>query len=265
MKRLGLGALSLLLLLIAGASSHIRGFSDGDDWRVLASSEWQVDQAMLASMRAQLPAVFETRARLARDHALPVPPFSDFAITLQGEVRRSGMRIVTLEGECRAVSGLGSHADVDLSRGPEDLDGCIFVAAYDADAQQIVYLEFPVLGRRMHEQRVTCVRDSFTAIPTLGALPPGIARLLEAPSDVAERGARFQEGDVIGPERLPWRRLAFAAASPDRVLVAVQNGGLSYPEVWLFERAGSQWLGRPRWAIFELPTSLPALLDIACE
>ncbi len=231
---------------------------------------WDIDLALRTAMLAQLPAAFERRAREARDKRRDhvVPPLSAYVVHFQGETRAGGKRMVTLSAECTpAFDRVASPPAVDPAATPEPArvnDACFFSGAYDPDQRRYVDL---TIGFPAYEPfaQVDCGRDRFQAVTSLAALPAEVLSSLQGTSPLADSGAAFQVGDVVGPERLPMRRLAWAAVAVDRAVVAVQHGGFaSGVDVWLFERQDGHWDGQPRWQGGEPPTSTQALLNTAC-
>ena len=105
-----------------------------------------------------------------------------------------------------------------------------------------------------------CGQEHFRPVTTLAALPDGIAALLAQPSALADLGQPYQAGDVVGPERLPFRRFAMAAAGATRTYVAIEVGGRSPPELWWFEHHGPHWTGTQMRVQFEVPRSMSELL-----
>ena len=71
--------------------------------------------------------------------------------------------------------------------------------------------------------------EAFAPVATVAALSPGVkeelAKLFGETLRMAEPGAPFQATDVIGPERLPFRRLIVAGCSADHCLVNYEKGG----------------------------------------
>jgi hypothetical protein len=76
-------------------------------------------------------------------------------------------------------------------------------------------------------------RETFTALPSVTALPAGVRDALgdlfgEGPLQLAEPGAPFQATDVVVAPRLPWRRLIAAGCAADHCLVHYEKGGFAH-------------------------------------
>ena len=90
--------------------------------------------------------------------------------------------------------------------------------------------------------------ETFAPVATVAALPAsvrqGLAQLFGETLRMAEPGARFQATDVIGPERLPFRRLIAAGCSADHCLVHYEKGGFAHLYyVTVFRNAGADAKG----------------------
>lgn len=85
--------------------------------------------------------------------------------------------------------------------------------------------------------------ETFAPVATVAALPAGVkealAKLFGETLKMAEPGAPFQATDVVGPERLPFRRLIAAGCSGDHCLVHYEKGGFAHLYyVVVFQGAG---------------------------
>ena len=94
--------------------------------------------------------------------------------------------------------------------------------------------------------------EQFAPVTTVAALPAsvkeGLAQLFGETLKMAEPGAPFQATDVLGPDRLPFRRLIAAGCSADHCLVHYEKGGIAHLYyVTLFRNAGDD----PKRAKFE--------------
>jgi hypothetical protein len=87
--------------------------------------------------------------------------------------------------------------------------------------------------------------DAWTEAQSLRELPAGIQALLgvglgEA-DGIADRGDRFNAGDVVG-NGLPRRRFALGAVNGDAAVVAVEQGGRGYSVATVeFKQMGTTW------------------------
>lgn len=74
--------------------------------------------------------------------------------------------------------------------------------------------------------------ETFAPVTTVAALPAsvkeGLAQLFGETLKMAEPGAPFQATDVIGPDRLPFRRLVAAGCAADHCLVHYEKGGFAH-------------------------------------
>lgn len=74
--------------------------------------------------------------------------------------------------------------------------------------------------------------ERFAPVTAVAALPAGVkeglAQLFGETLQMAEPGARFQATDVLGPEKLPFRRLIAAGCSADHCLVHYEKGGFAH-------------------------------------
>jgi hypothetical protein len=74
--------------------------------------------------------------------------------------------------------------------------------------------------------------ETFRPVAKVGDLPAsvraGLAQLFGETLKMAEPGAPFQATDVMGPERLPFRRLVAAGCSADHCLVHYEKGGFAH-------------------------------------
>ena len=89
--------------------------------------------------------------------------------------------------------------------------------------------------------------DTFTVVKTVKQMPPAVQKALGLPAKdplggMADAGKPFQIGDVVSStDRLPFRRLVFAATNPRYCLVYYDLGGIAYrEEVILYRLQGGQ-------------------------
>ena len=111
-----------------------------------------------------------------------------------------------------------------------------------------------------------CGNDNFNVVTTFAALPRPVRDLLLRDGDVADQGSAWQVGDVVGPERLPYRHLALAALGHRHIFVAIEiGGGPNFHELRSFELNGGTWTRGGVRAFDETPISLPELLYPVCD
>ena len=229
---------------------------------------WDVPPALQATVLAQLPATFETRSTAAREE-MPdhfVPPLSDHDLRVRGETRLGGKRMAMVSGQCKP-GALAAAPTAPAGPGitPDPPEACWFQAAYDTDLHRFVQLAFGGSWRLRELRQVDCGRGQFQPVTSLAGLAPEVRSSLQGLSDLADHGADFNPGDVIGPDSPPSRRFALAAVADDRALVAVEHGGVGlYREVWAFERRDGHWDGELRWHVGGLQDTVQALVDTAC-
>jgi hypothetical protein len=75
--------------------------------------------------------------------------------------------------------------------------------------------------------------DRFQIVTSIRGLPLGVRDGLQSlfgsqTLDIAEPGAEFQVTDVIGPAKLPIRRMVAAGCSTDHCLVYYERGGIAH-------------------------------------
>lgn len=266
-----IGAVLLCTALLMMAWQAFRGRMSTDDFgEGHDANAWSVAPDLKAVVLAGLPAVFESRASVARGHLRShfVPPLSDYDLDVWGETGTGGKRMVSVSGTCRKAPGapsspsLGGATTTPISASPA---ACYWSAAYDPDTRRFVYLSFDALHPDDPFEPVDCAHDKFEAVTRLADLPPEIRASLQSMSELGEYGARIQITDVAGPERLPKRRFDLAAVAVQRAVVAEEHGGYAYgTEAWLFERRDGHWEGGLWWSGFAPPNSLQALLHVAC-
>jgi hypothetical protein len=90
--------------------------------------------------------------------------------------------------------------------------------------------------------------ETFAPVATVVALPAsvkeGLAQLFGETLKMAEPGAPFQATDVLGPDRLPFRRLVAAGCSADHCLVHYEKGGFAHLfYITVFRNAGADAKG----------------------
>ncbi len=83
------------------------------------------------------------------------------------------------------------------------------------------------------EDRNHLLNDTFTVVKTVDEIPAPVRNVLipehTNPLDgMANPGKRYQVTDVVGPERLPFRRLILAASSAGYSLIYDEHGGFGY-------------------------------------
>ena len=92
--------------------------------------------------------------------------------------------------------------------------------------------EVPLLGGLPAALREHLRSEQFAPVTTVAALPAsvkeGLAQLFGETLKMAEPGAPFQATDVMGPDRLPFRRLVAAGCSADHCLVHYEQGGFAH-------------------------------------
>lgn len=93
----------------------------------------------------------------------------------------------------------------------------------------ILQIAFAPQGKAGNPPDVQAILSApFTPVMTWGELPADVRASLWARMEdpgMAEPGTPFQESDAV-VERLPWRRLVFAAKSGDTYLIVYEHGGL---------------------------------------
>ena len=77
------------------------------------------------------------------------------------------------------------------------------------------------------------LEDNFRLLKSVREIPAPVQKLLlpdkpEPLNGMADPGQPFQEGDVVGTNPPPFRRLVFAAVSPGYCLVYNEQGGIAY-------------------------------------
>jgi hypothetical protein len=87
--------------------------------------------------------------------------------------------------------------------------------------------------------------DAWVEAQSLRELPAGIQALLGVGlgenGGIADRGDRFNAGDVVG-NGLPQRRFALGAVNGDTAVVAVEQGGRGYSVATIeFKQMGATW------------------------
>jgi hypothetical protein len=115
--------------------------------------------------------------------------------------------------------------------------------------------------------------ETFAPVTTVAALPAsvreGLAQLFGETLKMAEPGAPFQATDVLGPDRLPFRRLIAAGCSADHCLVHYEKGGFAHLfYVTVFRNAGTdakgakfEWGGSIRGGLKDLAAVKDALVS----
>jgi len=94
------------------------------------------------------------------------------------------------------------------------------------------------------EDRQHLLNDTFTVVKTVNELPASVHDLLfqhvtSSLDGMADPGEEWQEGDVVGPKLLPFRRLVLAANSAQYSLVYSEQGGFAYQQrIFLYRLAG---------------------------
>ncbi len=89
--------------------------------------------------------------------------------------------------------------------------------------------------------------DTFTVVKTVKQIPAAVQKALGLPAKdplggMADSGKPFQIGDAVNlSEKLPFRRLVFAATNPRYCLVCYDLGGIAYrEEVILYHLQGGR-------------------------
>ena len=125
---------------------------------------------------------------------------------------------------------------------------CVAVAAALGLAGCAGYAQDKPAGALPSALRDHVKGETFAPVTTVAALPAsvreGLAQLFGETLKMADPGARFQTTDVLGPEKLPFRRLIAAGCSADHCLVHYEKGGFAHLYyVTVFRNAGADAKG----------------------
>ncbi len=99
--------------------------------------------------------------------------------------------------------------------------------------KEVLKPSLPVTAPLALEDRQHLLNDSFTVVKTVHEIPaPVYALLFQHVSNdldgMADPGEKWQEGDVVGPKMLPFRRLILAANSAGYSVIYDEHGGFGY-------------------------------------
>lgn len=121
-------------------------------------------------------------------------------------------------------------------------------------------------GAASASDTASCDASAYSEVKSLSDLPSEVRAAIRKDSlgldDLADRGEDFAVGCIGGPHR----RLALAAASEQRIFIAIEHGGIAYfVEEWVFEKDAKGWHGHHMRDEDKPPKSAAELIAALCK
>ncbi|MDB5961907.1 MAG: hypothetical protein JWP59_3201 [Massilia sp.] len=110
--------------------------------------------------------------------------------------------------------------------------------------------------------------EQFVQVNSLKQLPPAVQRALgvgNSADSIADRGERFNAGCVV-LDATPQKRFLLGAVAADRVVVAIELGGIVHQSQTIeWRREGAEWVKFERKDALRFPKTMQELLQNAVQ